>query len=61
MSSNRSSGGIGLLGGLTILFIALKLLGSIEWNWFWVLSPISLPIGLIIGFLGIWLLYMILK
>lgn len=61
MSSNGSSGGIGLLGGLTILFIALKLLGNIEWSWFWVLSPILLPIGLIIGFLGIWLLNMILK
>ena len=25
---------------LTLLFIALKLLGFIDWSWFWVLSPV---------------------
>jgi len=25
---------------LTILFIALKLLGYISWSWLWVLSPL---------------------
>lgn len=25
---------------LTIVFIALKLLGAIDWRWIWVLSPI---------------------
>ena len=38
--SNRSSGGIGFTGALTILFIALKLLGKITWSWWWVLSPL---------------------
>ena len=37
---NISSGGIGFTGLLTILFIALKLIGVITWSWFWVLSPI---------------------
>ena len=32
--------GIGFLGLLTILFIALKLIGVISWSWWWVLSPI---------------------
>lgn len=32
------------LGMLTILFIGLKLTGFISWSWFWVLSPIILPI-----------------
>lgn len=43
-------GGIGFLGVLTILFIALKLLGKISWSWVWVLSPIWIPvvIGLLI-------------
>lgn len=35
-----SSGGIGFVGALTILFIALKLLNKINWSWWWVLSPI---------------------
>lgn len=43
MKDNRVSaggGGIGFVGLLTILFIALKLTGYITWPWVWVLSPI---------------------
>jgi len=36
----NSSGGIGFIGVLTIVFIILKLLGKITWSWIWVLSPI---------------------
>lgn len=39
-TSNRSSGGIGFAGLLTIVFITLKLLGKITWSWWWVLSPL---------------------
>ena len=42
----QSSGGIGLLGLLTVLFVGLKLTGHIDWSWVWVLSPILIPIGL---------------
>ena len=38
---------IGFCGALTILFIALKLCGTITWSWLWVLSP--LWIGLAVG------------
>lgn len=30
---NNNGGGIGFLGALTILFIALKLLDKIDWSW----------------------------
>ena len=36
-------GGIGFLGLLTIVFIALKLTNYIAWSWVWVLSPIWIP------------------
>ena len=39
----------GFLGMLTILFIGLKLLDKIDWSWFWVLSPIIIPLILVIG------------
>jgi hypothetical protein len=39
-NSNTSSGGVGFVGLLTILFIALKLMGKIDWSWGWVLSPV---------------------
>ena len=28
---------------LTLIFIAAKLFGAIQWSWFWVLSPILIP------------------
>jgi len=31
---------------LTVLFIALKLCGIIDWSWWWVLSPIPITIGI---------------
>lgn len=37
---------------LTLIFIALKLMGYITWSWVWVLSPIWIPIALVI-FVGI--------
>ncbi|MCA0341143.1 MAG: hypothetical protein LCH99_15630 [Proteobacteria bacterium] len=51
-SSSSSSGGIGFVGLLTILFIALKLTGYISWSWWWVLSPIWISAILAIGILG---------
>jgi len=48
-SSSSSSGGIGFVGLLTVLFVGLKLTNFIAWSWWWVLSPIwlSIVIGLI--------------
>ena len=39
MSENGGSGGIGLTGGLVLLFVGLKLAGVIGWSWWWVVSP----------------------
>lgn len=50
--SKSSNGGIGFLGLLTILFIGLKLTGHIEWSWIWVLSPLWMPIALILAFVA---------
>ena len=44
--------GLGFVDALTLLFIALKLTGQIDWNWFWVLSPIWISI-LFLGVLAI--------
>lgn len=33
---------------LTILFVGLKLTNHIDWSWWWVLSPMWIPIVLII-------------
>lgn len=50
MSDNKSSasGGAGFSSLLAIAFIVLKLCNVIHWSWWWVLSPVWIPIGLVI-------------
>jgi len=52
----QSSGGLGFVGALTILFIGLKLTGYISWSWVWVLSPIWISFSLGIGILLLFLI-----
>lgn len=52
MNDNNSSaakGGVSFLGLLTILFIGLKLTGYIDWDWWWVLAPLWIPIALVVA------------
>lgn len=39
MAQQNSSGGIGTIGLLGVVFITLKLTGYIDWSWWWVLAP----------------------
>lgn len=64
MSKNTevNMGGGWFLGLLTILFIGLKLTNYIAWSWLWVLSPMWLPLAVIIGAIclyGIGLLFVL--
>ena len=54
MESNKYSGIT--LSLLLVLFVGLKLAGVISWSWWWVLSPIWMPLFL----LGL-LIYIIIK
>ena len=49
----QQQNGIGFVGLLTILFIALKLTGHITWSWWWVLSPMWISALLGISILAI--------
>lgn len=40
--------GPGFLSSLTLIFIVLKLTDVIDWSWWWVLSPLWLPIVIFI-------------
>ena len=53
MNTQTSSGGIGFIGLLTILFIGLKLGGVISWSWLWVLSPLWIGMGIVLGIFGL--------
>ncbi len=47
MASKSSSSGIGLTGVLFVVFLVLKLTGNIDWSWWWVTSPLWIPIALL--------------
>ncbi len=56
MSDNKTqtqTGGIGFFGLLAIVFITLKLTGYIAWSWWWVLSPLWLPLAVILAFVAV--------
>ena len=44
--SNESTGGLGIVTVVQIIFIVLKLTGNISCSWWWVLSPIWIPAAL---------------
>lgn len=50
MHEKHNSWGI-ILTLLGLLFITLKLTEVISWSWWWVLSPIGIPLALGLGFL----------
>ena len=50
--NSSSSGGIGFVGLLTVVFITLKLTDYIDWSWWWVLSPLLIAPGIFLGSLA---------
>lgn len=53
-SVNIQFGGLPAL--LTALFVGLKLTNHIDWSWWWVVSPIWIPLAIlctIIGFMAV--------
>jgi membrane protein YdbS with pleckstrin-like domain len=46
MASQKTNSGIGLTGILFIVFLVLKLTGNIDWSWWWVTSPLWIPIAI---------------
>jgi hypothetical protein len=59
MANKTSSNGIGFGTVLFLVFLVLKLTGNIDWSWWWVTSPLWIPLALgvviisIIGFIAI--------
>jgi len=49
MSNETTSGGLGLTTILFLIFLTLKLANFINWSWWWVTSPLWIPIAIVIG------------
>jgi len=58
--STNNDGGIGFVGLLTVLFIGLKLTNYIAWSWWWVLSPLWIPLAVFatIGLIAILVIFL---
>ena len=53
MVNENTSNGIGFGTVLFLVFLVLKLTGNIDWSWWWITSPIWIPLALGIVILGI--------
>ena len=42
---DSSSKGLGLCA---VVFIVLKLIGVIDWSWWWVLAPVWIPVIIVV-------------
>ena len=60
MASKSSSSGVGLTGVLFVVFLVLKLTGNIDWSWWWVTSPLWIPVALFLSIMVIAFLVVIL-
>lgn len=47
--ANNTDNGSNLTGVLLILFIVLKLTHNIDWSWWWVLSPLWIPVAMVMA------------
>lgn len=45
--------GVGFFDLLLLLFITLKLTGYINWSWWWVLSPLWIPLSVFLVIVAI--------
>ena len=51
--STVSSSGIGIGGAVFIVFLVLKLTGHITWSWWWVTSPLWIPVGIALAIIAV--------
>jgi hypothetical protein len=61
MSINKSSSGTGIsiTSVLFIVFLVLKLTNNINWSWWWVTSPLWIPIALFMSIISLAILMII--
>ena len=53
MSKENTSNGVGIGMVLFIVFLVLKLTGTIDWSWWWVTSPLWIPLVLTVAILSV--------
>ena len=59
--NNKKSKGMPLGGVLLVIFVVLKLTGLITWSWWWVFSPIWIPLLIVVAVFLIAMIIMTIK
>lgn len=57
--NNTNYGGIGFLGALCLLLVALKLTGVITWSWWVVTAPLWVPWILLVAVFALTFFYLV--
>ncbi len=47
--TRENNGGVGIGAVVLVVFIVLKLVGVIDWSWWWVLSPLWVGLAAIVA------------
>ena len=58
-NSTHSGGGVSVLSVVQIVFIILKLVGTIDWSWSTVLIPLWISLGITTFVMLLWLLVIV--
>ena len=46
---------------LAIVFVVLKLTNNVDWSWWWVLSPLWVPLGIIVILFAVIFIFLFVK
>lgn len=57
MSNETTDGGVSLCTILFIVFLVLKLTGTIAWSWWWVTAPLWIPFAIVLVVVGVCLVW----
>lgn len=45
--TTRNRSGVGICGWMFLIFMTLKLVGVINWSWWWVTAPLWIPFSIV--------------
>jgi hypothetical protein len=53
MSNQTTNTGISVYTTIFLIFLVLKLTGNISWSWWWVTSPLWIPLLLVLSIMAL--------
>lgn len=53
MSNQTTNTGISVYTTIFLIFLVLKLTGNINWSWWWVTSPLWIPLLLVLSIMAL--------